>query len=126
MTRSTTDSNALCHKPWAGQTTIDTDVDHGRVIIEPARWVLPRVTPSDVVKYALLDQFFELWVLYDTTCCQGQPATWYDPVSYVRISYILRIFQRRFRPSLTAFDQGDHERVIRTFFAYFNGVFDQA
>ena len=33
-------------------------------------------------------------------------------VSYVRIS--------------TAFDQGDHERVIRTFFAYFNGVFDQA
>ena len=57
LTRSSSDNNALCHKPWA---TVDKrtgdEVKQGKVHLEKIRWILPRVTPSDVAKYNLLKQ----------------------------------------------------------------------
>ena len=57
LTRSSTDDNALCHTAWADPTTKKpTDVAHGKVKLNNLRWMLPRVTPNDVAKFALLKQ----------------------------------------------------------------------
>ena len=54
LTRSSTDDNALCH---------GTGVDAGKVKLNNLRWMLPRVTPSDVAKFALLKQIKDQVVL---------------------------------------------------------------
>ena len=56
LTRGSSDNNALCHKPWAGDVKAPTEVDTGKVNLKNLRWMLPRVTPSDVAKFALLKQ----------------------------------------------------------------------
>ena len=56
LTRSTGSNDALSHKPWEGAVKKDTELDHGRVVLKDVRWMLPRVTPSDLAKFALLKQ----------------------------------------------------------------------
>ena len=64
LTRSTTNNDALCHKVWADAGhKLDTEPNHGRVVLDQIRWVLPRVTPSDVAKYALLKQIKDQVIL---------------------------------------------------------------
>ena len=56
LTKGSSDNNALCHKPWAGSTHAENEVEEGLVKLTNIRWMLPRVTPSDVAKFALLKQ----------------------------------------------------------------------
>ncbi len=63
LTRSSSDNNALCHKPWAAPIRKDPEVKAGKVVLEKIRWILPRVTPSDVAKYELLKQVKDQVVL---------------------------------------------------------------
>ena len=56
LTRSSSDNNALCHKPWTAAQRKDNEVKTGKVVLNKIRWILPRVTPSDVAKYELLKQ----------------------------------------------------------------------
>ena len=63
LTRSTTDNDALCHKKWAAAEKAPNEPNHGRVLLEHVRWVLPRVTPSDVAKFALLKQIKDQVIL---------------------------------------------------------------
>ena len=64
LTRSTTDNDALCHVKWADIAhKAPTEPNHGRVVLDRIRWVLPRVNPSDVAKYALLKQIKDQVVL---------------------------------------------------------------
>ena len=48
---------------WAAAAKADNEPDHGRVLMEHIQWVLPRVSPSDVAKYALLKQMKDQVVL---------------------------------------------------------------
>ena len=63
LTRSTTDHNALCHTAWAHEQKAPDEIDNGRIVLEHVRWVLPRVTPSDVAKFALLKQIKDQVIL---------------------------------------------------------------
>lgn len=54
LTRSSSDDNALYHKPWAGKTIVANEVEHGKVILSNLRWIVPRVSPADVEKFSLL------------------------------------------------------------------------
>ena len=64
LTRSSTDDNALCHTPWADHSRHQAgEVDAGKVILRNLRWMLPRVTPSDVAKFTLLKQIKDEVVL---------------------------------------------------------------
>ena len=63
LTKSTTDNDALCHLKWAAAQKAGNEPDHGRVVLEHIRWVLPRVTSSDVAKYALLKQIKDQLIL---------------------------------------------------------------
>jgi hypothetical protein len=56
LTRGSSDNNALCHKPWAAATKAADEVETGQVKLRNIRWMLPRVTPSDVAKFALMKQ----------------------------------------------------------------------
>ena len=64
LTRSSTDDNALCHTPWADHSKkADAEIDAGKILLNNVRWMLPRVTPSDVAKFELLRQIKEKLVL---------------------------------------------------------------
>ena len=57
LTRSSTDNNALCHTPWTDRSKHTAgEIVNGKVELKNLRWMLPRVTPSDVAKYSLLKQ----------------------------------------------------------------------
>ena len=63
LTRSCTDDNALCHTPWKTSTHQSGEVAAGKVVLKNLRWMLPRVTPSDVAKFSLLKQIKDEVVL---------------------------------------------------------------
>ena len=63
LTKGSSDNNALCHHPWAGGAHAAGEVDEGQVKLTNIRWMLPRVTPSDVAKFTLLKQIKEQAVL---------------------------------------------------------------
>ena len=53
FTKGTDSNNALYTKPGTGLNTASVK---GNVVLKLMRWVIPRVDPSDVAKYALLQQ----------------------------------------------------------------------
>ena len=57
LTRSSTDNNALVHTPWHDHhQRVDPEIRAGKVILRNIRWMLPRITPSTIVKLSLMKQ----------------------------------------------------------------------
>lgn len=64
LTRSSTDDNALCHSPWKDPSKHETgEIEQGKIRLDNIRWMLPRVTPSDVAKFALMKDIRDQTVL---------------------------------------------------------------
>ena len=82
LTRSSSDNNALFRKT---DDVLNANVVDGKVELKNLKWMLPRVTPSDVAKYELLKQVqaksilnvgFRMYQSISTSVAETQQFTW--------------------------------------------------
>ena len=82
LTRSSSDNNALFRKK---DDVLNANVEDGEVELKNLKWMLPRVTPSDVAKYELLKQIqskailnvgFRMYQSISTNVPKTQQFTW--------------------------------------------------